>query len=151
VRNSYAALYRRVIEVHDGLADVRLYADAIAAEFATLGALAGGLDPTRAAAAGFAVRLHTALQAYHAGTPPEPLDTSRVVSAMPPGTDVDVDAQARWLAQVATAYRRISRLAPAAPQPRSSRRHRHRVSCVDRPGAAVPNTFLAASSNRRAS
>ena len=127
VRHSYAALYRRVIEVHDGLADMRVYADPSVADLAALGALAGGLDPTRAAAVGIGVRLQAALQAHAAGVPPKAQPRAATAVSSPAGTDMDVDEQARWLAHVASAYRRVCGYTPRPPRQRSARRP-HRVS-----------------------
>ena len=109
IRDSRGALYRLVIEIHDGLRRLRAYADADVLRAAEDRSDSG-------AAASVAAYVSGALEARSAGHRPDRGE----VAAPPPdlllrssGRDVDVEAQ--WLADVALARRHEFVLSASGP------------------------------------
>ncbi|GAA4730082.1 DUF6545 domain-containing protein [Phytohabitans rumicis] len=110
VRASYAALYRRVIEIHDGLIGMQAYADPAVGAAASRGARACGLEVWRADAVGAAVRLHVALDARAAGDEPVRDFVQTTTPQITWGhVESDVDGEARWLAHLAAALESVHR------------------------------------------
>lgn len=110
LRNLRHRLYRRVIEIRDGLLALQPYRSAEAGAAARARTAACGLDDRKAEAAVEAAVVAAALAARAAGTPPGP--PPAVVSG---GTDLDADTE--YLSRVSAAYRDLCRSGPASASP----------------------------------
>ena len=100
LRNSRAAIYRTVIEIHDGLRRLRAFV-----AYETTPHCAAGLDDRQAAAITVASYVRAALIARHTGT----LAPGDAPAPPPPYllaySDQDPDREAQWLADIATVFR----------------------------------------------
>jgi hypothetical protein len=105
IRDSHGALYRIIIEIHDGLRRLRAYADDGVLRATEHRRRSGGDD---AAAASVAIYISGALRAHSAGHRAK----GREITAAPPPSPLlhfsgrDVDDEARWLADIALALRK---------------------------------------------
>lgn len=95
-----ARLYRRVIEIRDGLLALRGYAPAEVYTAAATRARAAGLGDVEAQAAGWACWIGTARRAKLAGSQP-----AEAGQAPPVMGESDLRGEVRWLSHVARAYR----------------------------------------------
>jgi hypothetical protein len=93
-------LYRRVIEIRDGLLALQPYRDPHISATTTKNATRAGLSGQQLAAAVEAATVAAALRSRAAGTPPTTPDVS-----ITGGSDLDSDTT--FLSHVATAYRRV--------------------------------------------
>ncbi|MGK5628646.1 MAB_1171c family putative transporter [Streptomyces sp. URMC 123] len=107
-------LYRRVIEIQDGLLSLRPYMDPAVAEAATRAARAAGLPEPELHAAVHAARIEAALRAQREGR--DRVDES-VAKENFPVTDDDYAHEVSRLVSVARAYTALRRGRPLAPEP----------------------------------
>lgn len=105
VRAMEVALYRRVIEIRDGLREFSTYTDSRIASAAAGAAAAAGLDAHHARAVGEAAAIAQMLD-YLGTTPPEQRAavSERSSNGRSDNAAEEFDADARWLTDVSRAY-----------------------------------------------
>ena len=98
--HAWSLLYRRLIEIHDGLRRLQPYLDPSLRTTVAQQAIDAGAPPDEAAAAGTAAAIADALQQLTAGEQPEFTGTPLLTK---PQTSIDVDREAAWLVPVSRA------------------------------------------------
>ncbi len=103
---AYRRLYRRVIEIHDGVRLLTDYMNPAASQAAHDRAMAAGATShearTTAYAAAIALALHDRRAGMARGDPPAPMRKRHSETVE---VNIDVEPDAKWLASVSLAYR----------------------------------------------